>query len=469
LKKKAGQIIVVLCIGLLLPYGFSGCGSLKTAAGTDTGTTDKNSRQKQAGEFADKELDVAVFQGAYGREFWDALAVKFQEAYPGTKIHITANPRIGEMIRPKMVAGNIPDFIYLDAGEQSGVVNSLIKNRQLTDLTEVFNSLSPDTEQPIRDRILPGLLDSDICSPYGDGRVYLAPYNYGVMGLWYNKDLFERKNITPPGTWDEFFALKDTAKREGRALFTYQGIYPAYNEEIMVPALYSAGGRETVDQYFNFTDNLWDSEPAKKVLDIFGRIAAGDMLMKGTVALNHTQAQTEFMKGNAMFIINGSWFEGEMTEAPREDGFRFGFLGIPAFKAGDPVTCLMNPETLMIPAKAKNPELAREFLKFIYTDDVIRLNGEKAKAVMAVKGAVELVRNSITPSAYDCFKAVENGMVPVMGTFRQIAKDSKINVSDEIYKPLSAVMNKQMTVDQWSYKLEDLYARIRAELERPAG
>ena len=31
------------------------------------------------------------------------------------------------MIRPKIVAGDVPDFIYLDLGEQSGVVNSMIK------------------------------------------------------------------------------------------------------------------------------------------------------------------------------------------------------------------------------------------------------------------------------------------------------------------------------------------------------
>jgi N-acetylglucosamine transport system substrate-binding protein len=386
------------------------------------------------------------------------------EAYPGTKINIAANPRIGEMIRPKIVAGNTPDFIYLNAGEDSGVVNSLIKDNKLTDLTEVFNSNTLDKTSLIKDIILPGILDSEICSPYGDGRIYLAPYNYGVMGLWYNKNFFKKKGISPPKTWDEFFALNEIAKKENRALFTYQGLKPQYNEEIIVPALFSAGGRETVDKYFNFGVDLWKSDAAKNVLNIFDRINSGSMLMKGTVALNHTQAQTEFMKGKAMFIVNGSWFEGEMKDAPREEGFQFGFLGIPAFKAGDPRTCLINPETLMIPLKAKNPELAKVFLKYIYTENSIKLNGEKAKAVMAVKGAVELVKDSITPSSYDCFKAVENGMVPVLGAFRPLDKGSKINVLDEIYKPISALMNNQLTVAQWADKLDKVYTKVREEL-----
>jgi N-acetylglucosamine transport system substrate-binding protein len=150
----------------------------------------------------------------------------------------------------------------------------------------------------------------------------------------------------------------------------------------------------------------------------------------------------------------------------REEGFKFGFLGIPAFRDGDPVTCLMNPETLMIPVKAENPELAKEFLKFIYTDTGIKLNGEKAKAVMAVKGAVELVKGSITDSSYDCFKAVENGMIPVLGAFKPLAKGSKIDISNEIYKPITSIMNKQMTAAQWAYMLDKVYTQIKDELAR---
>ena len=332
-------------------------------------------------------------------------------------------------------------------------------------MTDLFDEKAIDRDLAIKECILPGILDSNICSPYNDGRIYLAPYNYGVMGLWYNKDFFKRKGIAPPETWEEFFALNETAieRKEGHYL-PIRGFIPPIMKRLCCLHLYSAGGSECVDKYFNYSEGLWKSEAAQKVLGLFERIAVGDMLMKGTVALNHTQAQTEFMKGKAMFIINGSWFEGEMKDAPREAGFEFGFLGVPSFHKGDPMTCLVNPETLMIPAKAKNPELAKEFLKYIYTDKIIKLNGEKAKAVMAVEGAVELVKDSITPSSYECFKSVENGKLPVMGSFKQLAKGSKTNVTDEIYKPLSGVMNKQLTAAQWGDKLDSVYAKIRREL-----
>ena len=43
---------------------------------------------------------------------------------------------------------------------------------------------------------------------------YGVPYNFGLVGFWYNKDLFAQAGITePPATWEEFLAdvqkLKD--------------------------------------------------------------------------------------------------------------------------------------------------------------------------------------------------------------------------------------------------------------------
>jgi N-acetylglucosamine transport system substrate-binding protein len=271
--------------------------------------------------------------------------------------------------------------------------------------------------------------------------------------------------IKPPKNWDEFFALNEVAKKYGRALFTYQGIYPGYLEEIIIPALYSAGGKDAVKKFTTYQAGLWTSDAALKVLGTFERIAKTDnMLMKGTVALNHTQSQTAFMQGKAMFIVNGSWFESEMKDAPREDGFQFGFLGVPAFKAGDPLTCLISIEPVYIPAKAKNPQLAKEFIRFLYTKKSIQLNAEKAKGVFAARGAVELAKPYITESAYNCFKAVDQGMIPIEASLAPMAKGSKINISDELYNPISSVMNKELTAQQYAQKLDELYARVRDEI-----
>ena len=49
-----------------------------------------------------------------------------------------------------------------------------------------------------------------------DGKQYGLPYNFGMVGFWYNKDLFEQAGIAaPPATWDELLADVQTLKDKG--------------------------------------------------------------------------------------------------------------------------------------------------------------------------------------------------------------------------------------------------------------
>ncbi|WP_411344347.1 carbohydrate ABC transporter substrate-binding protein [Paenibacillus sp. WLX1005] len=449
---KAGAALV-LSVSLL-----AGCGS----------NSGQSSAGKQSGssEFADPELNIAVFQGGYGREYWDKIAEAFMADHPGTTINITASPKIAELVRPKIVAGNPPDLMYISGSDNTPILDGLIKDNALTDLTDVFEGQAEGGKEKLADKILPGVLQSRSMSPYGDGKVYLAPFNFGVMGLWYNKNLFEQKGIAPPKTWDELFALNATAKQNNRALFTYQGLYPGYLEEMLVPSIYSLGGQKALDQYFDYDPTFWSSDTFKQTWGLLDKIAKEDnALMSGTVALNHTQAQTAFLQGKAMFIPNGTWFEDEMKDAPREDGFQFGFLGVPAFSDGKPTTAMTSVEQIVIPAKAKNPELAKAFLKYLYTDDSIKLNAEHSKAVLAVKGAPDLAKPYISETTYNVYKTVDDGIVAVNGTFKSVAKGSKYNPSEEVYVPISSIMNKQLTLDQYAQQMTSLYTELGKELQ----
>ncbi|MFD1177526.1 carbohydrate ABC transporter substrate-binding protein [Paenibacillus puldeungensis] len=468
-KWIAAVLATIVAFAMLAGCGGGGNNTADNKAGTSNSGTATSNTSSDNGtnvkKFDNMELNVAVFQGGYGREYWDAVADSFMKDYPGTKINITASPKIAELIRPKIVAGNPPDFMYISGSDNTPLVDAMIKDKAVLDITDLFNENALDSNTPLKDKILPGALESRSMSPYGDGKVYMAPFNFGVMGLWYNKNLFDTKGIQVPKTWDELFALNDTAKQNGRALFTYQGLYPGYLEEMIIPSIYGLGGQDAVNQMYEYDPTFWKSDTFKQVWGLLDKIANDDNgLMKGTVALNHTQAQTAFMQGKAMFIPNGTWFEDEMKDAPREDGFQFGFLGVPAFKSGDPVMAMTNVEQMLIPAKAKNPELAKEFLKYIYTEKSVKLNGEKSKAVLAVKGAPDLVKEYISETTYNVYKAVDSGMKTTNGTFKPVAKGSKYNPADEVYKPISSIMNKQLTLDQYSEKLTKVYTDIQKEL-----
>jgi len=444
---------------------FAGCGGQKAGSVSEssaanepktdeskTGNTTETVAETKK-EFENKELEIGCFEGGYGKAYWEECIKSFEADYPGVKVTLISSPKIMEIITPRIVSGNPPDFLYMECTQ-------LAKDGSLIDLTDVFEGKALDEDIPLKDKIMEGFLE--YCKPTEDGKIYYAPTYMGAMGLYYNKTYFEEKGLKPPKTWDEFFDLGDVAKSDGKALYTYQGIYPSYNEMILYPMILSNGGMETLNKILNYEEGAWRTQPVREVLEVFMKIAEGDYLLKGTVAMNHTQAQTEFLKGNALFLPCGNWIEGEMKDAIPEEGFSFGFIPAPVLKEGDQHYALVTFEKLSIPVKARNIELAKEFLRYQYTDKMVVLNAQKTTGVVPVKNAVEKLKEYIPESSYNTFKALDDAK-PLILKWRP-TPPLTVNMNDEIFNPLSSIMSKKMTLDEWIDKIEAATAKIREEI-----
>ena len=175
-----------------------------------------------------------------------------------------------------------------------------------------------------------------------------------------------------------------------------------------------------------------------EVLANIQKIAADGYLMEGTVALNHTQSQTDMMMNKALFIPNGNWMEGEMKDAPRADGFEFGLTTAPSLNAGDQRYVMTSVEQFSIPAGAKNPELAKEFLRFLYTEESVKLFAEKAGGIYALKNATEWSNDYVTEGVYSM----------------------KVTPRDEVFQSVADVMNGAMTPEQWAEKVEASFTEV---------
>lgn len=448
MKRKLVKMLTV-AVTAIAASAFVGCGN-KEEAPKDN---EKPSTEQAEGSGEKKVLEIAVFEGGFGKDYWDACIDAFEAEHPDVEVKMEANPKIGDIIRPKLSSSNTPDFIYLSTNDPSGIANALIKDKALVDLSDVFDREDPDNPgQKLKDKILPGFLDTPLTTPYGDEKVFLAPLYYNVTGMWYNKALFKEKGWEVPKTWDEFFELGKKAKDEGIALYTYQGQAPGYNEAVIFPMLASAAGEEAVEKIFNYEEGAWKDPNVKKALDVFQRMADEDMVLNGTVGMTHTQAQVEFLNGKALFLPCGSWLEGEMKDAIPE-GFEFGFMAPPAFKEGDTPYVTTTIEQMYIPAKSDQVELAKEFLAFQYTDAMVQKNAEIAKAVVPVKGAVEKAKSSLDASGYESYKVVEEGAKPIPLSFKPT--NSKLDFrNDSLFGPVGSIINKELTVDEWINNLE---------------
>ena len=472
------KILAILLAALLLIGVFAGCAKQEAktpvqpeqstpAETTPEAKTDEAPVEETPAEaspadrFENKELNIAIFEGGYGPDYWNEMVARFEAAYPGVKVNMQISPTIGDIIRPQIVSGEYPDFISMNDNDQTGVLLSLIKENALLELTDFFDEPGLDGGTPLKELVQDGILETSKCSPYGDGKIYLAPFNSSPMGLVYNKTLFAEKGWELPETWDDFFALGDLAKEEGIALFTYQGIYPGYIESVLWPAIGSAAGLDTLKDIQNYVEGSFSKPEVLEVLKNIQKISTDGYLMEGTVALNHTQSQTDMMMNKALFIPNRNWMENEMKDAPRADGFEFGLWHAPVLNKGDQPYVMTSVEQFSIPAAAKNPELAKEFLRFLYTEDSVKLFAEKSGGIYALKAATEWAKEYLTSGVYNMNAVYEHGKSMVFG-FAALPEGTKVSVSDMVFNPLSDVMNGTMTPEQWAAGVEEAIAEVNA-------
>ncbi|MCG8452278.1 MAG: extracellular solute-binding protein [Spirochaetales bacterium] len=400
-----------------------------------------NGEKDVAESSATSELKISVFQGGFGREYWDLMAERFQEQ-TGIQTTVEASPNIAEMIRTDILSGNAPDFVFLQANE--AVTKTLMADRQLVDLT--------DTIAPIKDKFVDGTFSMKSIAPYGDGRVYLTPFVSSTMGLWYNKTHFEENGIATPATWDEFFAL-DGASAE-RALFTYQGIYPGYLQCFLysVFAASSENGKGMLDRLTSYDPTTLDDPGFRNALALLEKMNSEDLLLKGTVGMDHTMSQSEFLKGSALFIPCGSWIVNEMADAPKEDGFAYGMLPAPSLKPGMDRYISTKFEEMYIPSTAKNIENAKKFLLFLYEEENLIEQAKLTQGLPPMKNAVELIEPYVDPGVTASLRILEeDGVMPLGATFTPV-NGMATNPEDYFWEQMGAIItgvkSPQKVVDE---------------------
>jgi raffinose/stachyose/melibiose transport system substrate-binding protein len=132
---------------------------------------------------------------------WQDMANEFMEANPNVTINITVmeNEAFKAALQTNLQAGEVPDLFqsWGGGGLREQVDAGLVQD--ITDLSSGF--IGNLTEGAV------GLYQIDDVQ-------YGIPFNLGMVGFWYNKDLFTQAGIdAPPATWDEFLedvqALKD--------------------------------------------------------------------------------------------------------------------------------------------------------------------------------------------------------------------------------------------------------------------
>ena len=451
MKKRI--LSVLLCMTMVLTL-FTGCGG-NNGGNNNGGNNDGGDTQADGGET--KKITVAAFEGGYGSELWKEVTDAFT-AETGIEVELIISKELEKEIGPSMQGGKYPDVIHLATGREAGLTEQFIKDNLITDITDVLSMTVPGESVKVSDKIAGGFTETVLTNPYGDGKTYLAPMFYSPCGLFYNAGLFEEKGWTVPTTWDEMWALGETAKAEGIALFTYPTA--GYFDSFFPALVYAVGGPEFFNKVTNYEEGVWDSAEGKQVIDILAKVA------EYTHPSTPAQANGEDFKQNqqlvldnkALFMPNGTWIVGEMADSPRAEGFKWGMTAIPAVDASGDQYSFTWFEQAWIPKGAKNIDEAKQFIAFLYSDKACEIfatnevDGNPAPAVQPVLGIADKLEgdNVMFYSIYD------NGAKAAMGGFAAYKPVAGLGTNQEVFfDPINSLVEGTITKEQWLDNLKE--------------
>lgn len=368
MKKILKRFMSILLVAIMV-LGITAC-SKETDNNQDKETQGSTQGQEDNtdGQGSDNTepvtLKVTYFASA-GMEVWfQALKEGFEAAHENVTVELDGDLGVMEKMSPMLEAGeNLPDVAFL-----------LNTNWQfwadkgyLADLTDLFEGDSAD-DGSFKDTLSDAGLNY---SMYRD-TARIVPWNDGVLGIAYNKGMFEEHGWEVPTTWSEMEALCEQIKEKNIDPFVYPGQVIGYWDFMVNPMIVSAGGFDYLNQYLTMEKpEDWENPGRLAAYEQFEKLFENGYMLNGSEALNHTSAQMEFVNGRAAMIPNGSWLENEMRESTPE-GFEMAMMAVPAMENAveEHVTYNMIGDFIMVPEKAAQKELAKEFIKFACSQEM---------------------------------------------------------------------------------------------------
>lgn len=343
----------------------------------------------------------------------EQILPRFQAKHPDIKVTL-APVRASEYqatVSQRLTTGQAGDLISCRPYDES---LQLFKNGYLEDLTDLEGMEN-----------FPSFAKAAWQTDTG-AQTFCLPIASVIQGFYYNLDIFKSLGLDVPKTREQFFAVLDKVKADGR----YQPLALAAHDNWIVSEL----------GFQNIGPNYWHGEDGRLAL-IEGKarltdpayVAVFDELARwspylGTAPADVTEAQAveAFQSGKAAMIVAGSWaisqFDGKVN---------FGAFPPPVAKEGD--ACYFTDHTdigIAINAKSKNKEAARQLLEWMASAEFAELYSN------AVPGFFSLSNH---------FFELKNPVASTMMSWRDSC-DSTIRVAAQILSrgepPLSQQLNE---------------------------
>ena len=174
------------------------------------------------------------------------------------------------------------------------------------------------------DEIFPGGLQRTVKV---DGVPYGIPLNMAVISnVFYNKEIFEELNLTPPTTWEEFEDVANTLKEAGYQPLAHAAgrAWSIYN--FYAPLISKIG----IDGYYQLASGEMpiDSPEIREAFELYTDVFV-ENYMDNWSGYNWIEAADQFVQGDIGMYMVGDWASAHFQQRGWEPGVDYGYFAAP--------------------------------------------------------------------------------------------------------------------------------------------
>ena len=291
------------------------------------------------------------------------LFADFTKANPGITIRYEAfEPQnYGTVLSTALAAGTGPDVIHIRA---YGGTEQFAKSGYL-------EALTPQAVPELANYSAAAL---GSVSLRADQKAYAVPFASQTLGLFINKEIFDKHGLKAPETWADLIAVSKTLKEKGLIPIA-NGTATAWMVEVFTsvftnPHLGQGFADELIAGKATFEDARY-AAALEKLLEL------RDYLPPGFTGIDYPTAQQLFLTGRAAMFAGGSF---EVANFRRQNtAFPLEFHAPPAAAAGGKrLVSLFYDGGYAVNAKSAKKDAALKLIRFMSTKDY----GDKFSALL---------------------------------------------------------------------------------------
>jgi raffinose/stachyose/melibiose transport system substrate-binding protein len=248
----------------------------------------------------------------------------------------------------------------------------------------------------------------------GTGHLVAMAPAIQIVGVYYNKQLLAQLGVTDVSTIDTkgaLLALLDKAKAAGLLpvmLGDSQQSYALHNLSLLNG--WYVTPQAISDWVFNKPGSTYDDQGHRQGAQDFR-----DWMVKGyfnadAMAVNLTDAEARFAKGDGVFFITGTWALGDLYNAMKDN---VGFMLFPAGPSGTHAAVGGYTRPYIISAKTKYPDCAAAFLNYVTASpEAIQSQFAAFRPSATLAGASATIDNPLLKQMVAQYKKLnsENGL-----------------------------------------------------------